>query len=93
MTASGAVMSGGTTGCKLELNFSVAVLDTEVHNRVVCESVWAYEADLHSCDLIIGYPYLSGFGLAVDPGAGVLILSPPETKDLSKSEGAGSRRD
>ena len=55
-------------------------MDSEELNRVLYEAVWAYEAELQSCDLIIRYPYLSGFGLAVDLGAGVLILSPLRQK-------------
>lgn len=68
-------MSGGTTGMRLELSFSVAVHGADTVSRVVCEPIWAYEADLFSTDLIIGYPYLSGFGLAVDPRAATLVFS------------------
>ena len=89
LTASGAVMSGGTSGCKLELSFAVAIPGTEDCERVHCESVWAYEAELHSCDLIIGYPFLSGFGLGVDARANTLIFTPSEPKACQEAEMSG----
>ena len=65
VTASGTVMTGGTSGCKLEIWMTVS--GSEGPEVVACNPLWAYEADLKSCDLIIGYPFLSGFGLGVDP--------------------------
>ena len=93
VTASGTVMPGGTTGVKVEISFAVAVpqehgvpggdkFDKQV---VVCEPIWAYEADLHKTDLILGYPFLKGFGLAVDPVAEALIFSPVSDKICKKS--------
>ena len=78
VTASGSVMAGGTYGLKLEVSLSVMIPDesgTDLVDRVQCQPLWAYEAELHSCDLIIGYPFLKGFGLAIDPGANSLIYS------------------
>ena len=76
VTASGAVMPGGTTGLKLELTLPISGFPEQGIGRIGCEPVWAYEADLHSTDLIIGYPFLAGFGLAVDPGTSSLFISP-----------------
>ena len=102
VTAAGAVMTGGTTGVKLELSFSVSapsghvIPGGDLNSRiVVCEPVWAYEAELHKTDLILGYPFLQGFGLAVDPVAGALTLSvagkicknPPQCQELSVNAG------
>ena len=71
-------MDGGTSGLKLEVCLSVMTPDvtgTDWVDRVYCQSWWAYEADLHSCDLILGYPFLKGFGLAIDSGANALTYS------------------
>ena len=65
VTASGAVMAGGTTGVSMEIVLPVLNSDTQSSRmeNVTCASVWAYEAELHNTDVIIGYPYLAGFGL------------------------------
>ena len=77
VTASGAVMPGGTTGLSVEI--VLPVLNSEIvpprFEGVSCAPVWAYEAELHNTDVIIGYPYLAGFGLGVDPGANALTMS------------------
>ena len=80
LTASGQVLPGGSQGLKLQLNLSVQddlrVSDDHELNHgtgyttVACVPIWAYSAKLHQTDLIIGYPFLDGFGLAVDPTAG-----------------------
>ena len=86
VTASGTVMTGGTTGVKLEISLPVAVPGQELVNRVECEALWAYEADLHSTEMIIGYPFLKGFGLAVDPGANSLVFSSAALKKTPQEQ-------
>ena len=37
--------------------------------------LFAYEADLHGTDIIIGYPFLKAFGLQVDTACDCLKMS------------------
>jgi predicted aspartyl protease len=82
VTASGQELTGGTTGLKLQLKFSVRDTETGMAKNVSCEPIWAYEADLHATDLILGYPFLQGFGLIVDTVENCLSLKPVKTVDI-----------
>ena len=73
VTASGQAMTGGNAGMKLQLTFPIKVKETT--ELVCCDELWAYEADLHSTDLILGYPFLNGFGLLIDTVKYCLVLS------------------
>ena len=66
-------MTGGSAGMKLQLTFPIRV--QESIELVKCDELWAYEAELHSTDLILGYPFLTGFGLLVDSVNCCLSLS------------------
>ena len=61
---------------KLQLSFLVKCPDSGIQKSVTCEPVWAYEAELHASDLILGYPFLQGFGMLVDPVDNCLSLRP-----------------
>jgi len=77
-TASGAKLPGGEFGLYLELSFLVTIPGPNGQDleMVHCEPMWTYEAELHETEMIIGYPFLAGFGLTVDPVARNLSLSP-----------------
>jgi len=70
VTASGQVMPGGDTGLRMQLGFAVHNGDPDTVSRVLCDPLWCYVAEIHNNDLLIGYPFLDGFGLTVDPAAG-----------------------
>jgi hypothetical protein len=65
-TADGTPMSGGSRGCVLRVTLPVAGLDGTPETEFHCEAHWGYEAAVHSCDLILGYPFLKIFRLVVD---------------------------
>ena len=75
VTASGQVMLGGDTGLRMQLGFSIHDSATGAVSRVLCDPLWCYVAQLHSTDLIVGYPFLDGFGLTVDAAAGCLSIT------------------
>ena len=60
-TATGAPMVGGTSGLMLQLVLPVEA-STELF-LVKTTPLFAYEADVVGCDLIIGYPFLKAFHL------------------------------
>ena len=64
-TATGAPMSGGTSGLMLQL-----VLPIEANEEVFLVKttpLFAYETDIAGCDIIIGYPFLKAYHLLPDP--------------------------
>ena len=76
VTVDGTVMKGGSAGLRLSLSMVVEQShdharseEVSTHVLAVCDPLWAYEAEIHSMDLIIGYPFLQGYGLAVDAAA------------------------
>ena len=77
ITASGGVMNGGSEGLKLQVNLPVYdYTATETRSYTAsCEPLWAYVAELGYTYLIIGHPFLEGFGLSVDPASGSLCLT------------------
>ena len=77
VTASGNTMMGGLAGLKLQLTFPILV--DESTETVICDEMWPYEAELHSTELILGYPLLTGFGLGVDSVHSCLRLSQSDT--------------
>ena len=71
MTANGQHLQGGKQGLKLQV--CLPVRDSSDYQQWGSRSsLWGYQADLHSTDVILGYPFLRGFGLLVDPVTGCL---------------------
>ena len=54
-------MNGGLPGCVMRITLPVEGLDGTPERRFDCELYWGYEAAVHSCDLILGYPFLKIF--------------------------------
>ena len=49
------------------------------------QSVFAYVAELHDVDVIIGYPFLKAFNIMVDFTQDCLRLGPPVPKERARS--------
>ena len=71
-TADGHDMEGGTRGLFMEMRLPAISKGRLVVARTV--PLFAYEADIHGVDVIIGYPFLKVFNLVVDTINDNLVL-------------------
>ena len=84
MAANGQRLHGGEQGLRLQVCLPVRD-STDCQHAGVCSPLWGYQANLHSTDVILGYSFLRGFGLLVDPVTGCLriagTVAPPSLHD------------
>ena len=90
-TADGTPMVGGARGCVLRLTLPVAGWEGQTPSSFPCDPYWGYEAAVHSCDLILGYPFLKIFRLVVDCPTDSLRMLPIPKSGFSSITSTSSR--
>ena len=73
-TVDGQTMEGGKHGLLMELRLPVWMQERHRVARTV--PLFAYEANIHGVDMIMGYPFLKVFHLQVDTANDRLVIGP-----------------
>ena len=89
-TADGQSMEGGTHGLFLEFRLPVWSRGRLISAKTC--SLFAYEANIHGVDIIMGYPFLKVFNLCVDAHHDRLAVSPEGPEDDSSVQAQPTAR-
>ena len=83
-TVDGSPMKGGQSGLFVTLKLPICT-SNDKFEVVRTQPLFAYVAELHDVDVIIGYPFLKAFNIMVDCTQDRLRLGPPVPKERARS--------